>query len=757
MAPAHAMDPKTHEPTGNFQHFQLHFHAAIYYLANYLYHLRSGERDGLSRTVESFPFLGRYLAAAQHHLPDKGAWDATLRWWEQTLSQPSEEDREYKAGVPFYRAFDTPRERIALALIGLVEEDARFGTLFAAIQEPKSTRRPTLGLIQSVLGAAQTTLGEAADEGTLSRDVCRRLIESGLVDVVDARLPRSEWELYVPNPVWSALRGESLPQNAGGYYFVPHAALPEPTDLVHSSEVKERLERMVEALRHGTSNVLIVRGTPWSDRLEVMGAVAKGLGLNVLRIDHAALGKTDATPSNGTQGSKITQLAALARLTGSLPVFVIEGVPGERWVLPRRPWYGGPIGVVTDRYGGVALEEDAFDRSGGVMGPHETALTLTLSHPTPQERERVWTQALAGYDVPQIKEMSERFRLSVGGIRHAAATAAAQAEMEGRTRVTPEDVRLAVHHLGREGLDTLATPLEAAGAWGDLVVTDAVDARLKEVQGRCLYRERLHEFLGPAFGTNPTRGVRVLFSGPSGTGKTLAAKILAAELGMDLYQVDLAAVVNKYIGETEKNLHRVLTTAEELDVILLLDEGDALLARRSEVRGANDRYANLETNFLLQRLETYEGIVVITTNAPHNIDPAFERRMDVVVPFSMPDAPQRRTLWRLHLPPRHRVSDGFLDELARRCVLSGGQIRNACQYAALVALQEGRFITEEHLEAAVRSEYLKAGGLSPKNRETTLRAATDASEPGPGALAFLHAVRGQDADAPSKERRRASR
>ena len=144
--------------------------------------------------------------------------------------------------------------------------------------------------------------------------------------------------------------------------------------------------------------------------------------------------------------------------------------------------------------------------------------------------------------------------------------------------------------------------------------------------------------------------MRALFSGSSGTGKTLATRILAGELGMDLYRVDLASVINKYIGETEKNLHRVLSRAEELDVILLLDEGDALLGSRTDVKSSNDRYANLETNYLLQRLESYQGIVLVTTNAGQNIDSAFQRRMDVVVDFVPPGADERWGIWQLHLP-----------------------------------------------------------------------------------------------------------
>jgi SpoVK/Ycf46/Vps4 family AAA+-type ATPase len=222
--------------------------------------------------------------------------------------------------------------------------------------------------------------------------------------------------------------------------------------------------------------------------------------------------------------------------------------------------------------------------------------------------------------------------------------------------VTLADVQEACRALNRQLLDTLATHLEGDGlSWQMLVVSDGVAERLGELERRCRHRERLPERLGPAFGVGGNRGVRALLTGPSGAGKTLAARILAAELGMDLYRVDLAAVVNKYIGETEKNLHRVLSTAEDLDVVLLLDEGDALLGSRTEVRTANDRYANLETNYLLQRLESYQGIVLITTNAAENIDSAFQRRMDVVLNFTAPQAEERWHIWRLHLPPGHAV------------------------------------------------------------------------------------------------------
>jgi SpoVK/Ycf46/Vps4 family AAA+-type ATPase len=172
-------------------------------------------------------------------------------------------------------------------------------------------------------------------------------------------------------------------------------------------------------------------------------------------------------------------------------------------------------------------------------------------------------------------------------------------------------------------------------------------------------------------------------------------------------------VVNKYIGETEKNLERVLSRAEELDVILLLDEGDALLTKRTSIHNANDRYANLETNYLLQRLESFEGILIVTTNAVERIDNAFHRRMDVVVDFRPPDAAERWSIWQMHLPPTHDVDSSALTELATRCVMTGGQIRNAALHAAVLALDRREPVSFSHLEPAVRREYRKMGGTCP--------------------------------------------
>jgi SpoVK/Ycf46/Vps4 family AAA+-type ATPase len=327
----------------------------------------------------------------------------------------------------------------------------------------------------------------------------------------------------------------------------------------------------------------------------------------------------------------------------------------------------------------------------------------------------VWERALEGRAGEDLPAIVERFLLPLGNLSRAAGVAAGYAALERRETVTAEDVQLACRSLNRQKLDTLAQRLEVGGGWADLVVNDSTAAELSELEGRCRNRERLLANLGAGFRNSINCGVRALFNGPSGTGKTLAAKVLAAVLQSDVYRVDLASVVNKYIGETEKNLSQLLARAEELDVILLVDEGDSLMTGRTDVKSANDRYANLETNYLLQRLETYQGIVVVTTNAGNRIDQAFKRRFDCIVDFQPPDPRERLFIWRHHLPATHGVSDACLETVSGHCALTGGQIRNAALHAALLSVESGRGgrVVDADVEAAVRREYRKAGASCP--------------------------------------------
>jgi SpoVK/Ycf46/Vps4 family AAA+-type ATPase len=258
-------------------------------------------------------------------------------------------------------------------------------------------------------------------------------------------------------------------------------------------------------------------------------------------------------------------------------------------------------------------------------------------------------------------------------------------------------------------LDRLATRIVPRRTWDDLVLRPADLERVRMVAARYRHRQRVFEDWN--FGATPSAGVVAMFSGPPGTGKTLSAEVIAADLGLDLFKINLATMVSKYIGETEKNLSRVFDAAEHRDWILFFDEADALFGKRSEVSEAKDRYANIEVAYLLQRVETFEGFVIISTNLAGNIDTAFQRRLHGRVTFANPERPARARLWDLHLPPEFCAPEVDREKLANLS-LAGGGIRNAAIAAAFLAAADGTPIGREHLRVAVKRELQKLNRLS---------------------------------------------
>ena len=258
----------------------------------------------------------------------------------------------------------------------------------------------------------------------------------------------------------------------------------------------------------------------------------------------------------------------------------------------------------------------------------------------------------------------------------------------------------------RQGLDGLAQRIDARATWADLVLPDAALVSLRTMASQLRQRTRVYQNWGFADSTSRGLGISALFSGGSGTGKTLAAEVLAHELQLDLYRIDLAALVSKYIGETEKNLARVFAAAEASGAILLFDEADALFGKRSEVKDSHDRYANIEVSYLLQRVETYRGLAILTTNLKQAIDPAFQRRIRFIVQFPFPDEAARAAIWERAFPPAAPLGSLDIGKLMRLS-LSGGHIRNLALNAAFLAADEGSPITMTHLRSAAESEFAK--------------------------------------------------
>ncbi|MBV9896834.1 MAG: ATP-binding protein [Chloroflexi bacterium] len=340
--------------------------------------------------------------------------------------------------------------------------------------------------------------------------------------------------------------------------------------------------------------------------------------------------------------------------------------------------------------------------------------TVELSTPSATTRSQLWSAHLDHRFPPTAAhELGSRYRLiDDADLRAVVKGAAARAAINGCERVVLGDLLEVARTLASPELGGLAQHLEPRYAWPDLVLPADGIGRLRELCARFRHRATVYETWGYADSGARRRGVTALFVGLPGTGKTMAAEIVAADLVYDLYRVDLSAIVSKYIGETEKNLEAIFRAAEQGEVVLLFDEADALFGKRSEVRDAHDRYANIEVAYLLQRLETYSGVAILTSNLSGNLDEAFLRRLDVVVEFPFPQEAERWEIWKRSLPDAApRADDVDLAELARIFKLTGGHIRNSALAAAFLAADEGEPISRRHLLHAIRREYEKMGKL----------------------------------------------
>ena len=259
-------------------------------------------------------------------------------------------------------------------------------------------------------------------------------------------------------------------------------------------------------------------------------------------------------------------------------------------------------------------------------------------------------------------------------------------------------------------LDGLAHKIEPVHDWTQIVLPDDTLAQLHELCQQVVHRHQVLDEWGFGRRLSVGKGVTALFAGPSGTGKTMAADIIARELGLDLYKIDLSGVVSKYIGETEKNLERIFTAAENANAILFFDEADALFGKRSEVRDSHDRYANVEVAYLLQKMDRFEGVAILATNLRQNMDEAFMRRLCFAIDFPFPDEEQRARIWRILFPAEaNREPDIDFDALGAQLRISGGSIKNIVLNAAFLAASAEQSIGVQHLLHATRREYQKMG------------------------------------------------
>ena len=637
----------------------------------------SGSLDDL---LARHPVLQSYIDEAAHCGLDGLTLHDALTQLDDRLDQFAVNAGETLPLERLRRALGTP----ALGIDALsLSAQSLSGFLLCGLADEDPRLAP---LVDELLGhdgrASRAMLTRCFDAATAPRTPATppspTMLPTTLAALLAAGFLREEllgrWRLLsVPPAVWDVLHG--LPPPAGEWRFTPLHELPLLTELI----LPEPLLKAIADQRAAAAPAALcwaLRGAPGSGRRALAGALARSTGLGL--IEPAS---TPAAPH------PLSTMGALATLLGAMPLLTLHPAPGERLALPELPGYRSALAVRLPCYGGLTADR-------------RMCRWLELGMPSPQERRRHWRLALSSSEVGD-----DLIGLRVPrGTLHRVARAVPPGCADPLSAVMAE-----VEERGRFALDGVAHRVAPVLRGEAFLLVDEAREEFAALLARCRHREALGAALPAAFGHASAAGVRALFKGPSGTGKTLAARHLAAEIGRPLYRVDLAATVSKYIGETERNLERVFEAAESLDIVLLIDEGDALMAGRTGVSSSTDRYANLETNYLLQRLEAYAGILIVTTNAPERIDSAFARRMDVTLEFPLPDADTRFDLWLAHLAADNAISDTRLDEVALRCALSGGQIRNAALHATLLSLQQGSALGDAELLNALQREYRKAG------------------------------------------------
>jgi hypothetical protein len=347
-------------------------------------------------------------------------------------------------------------------------------------------------------------------------------------------------------------------------------------------------------------------------------------------------------------------------------------------------------------------------------------VNVPIESPAWHERRAAWKRLASSHRVPlaaaELDALAGAFRLHEAAIDRAFERARLDARQRHRPPAaapagpTSADLFTAARAESGHDLATLSRRVEPVYSWAQLVVPDDSLQQLRELCRRFRSRYRVLAEWGFDAAVSGGKATTALFAGPSGTGKTMAAEVIARELALDLYKIDLAGVVSKYIGETEKNLDRIFVAAAASNAILFFDEADALFGKRSEVRDSHDRYANLEIAYLLQKMEEYEGVAILATNLRQNIDDAFLRRLAFVVPFPLPDATSRERIWRSLWPSAVPMEDDVdFGALAERFAITGGNIRNVALAAAFEAAANGGRVTMAHLCHATRREYQKLG------------------------------------------------
>lgn len=560
---------------------------------------------------------------------------------------------------------------ITLTLCYLVETDPMAGRCIAYLQQPMGGSRPTLSLLATLIRDSGICPGD--NMGNIMADIVQgKAVALGLLQVLNDASPLPEQMVRLHTPVALNVSGNCF--SWPGTRIIGDDGFELPHSLARNADCQAR------SLPHGTRDALVIRSPSIREKTRAARHIAATLGKKALMIEN--------------QEKAFPGLGSICIHKGLLPVLIYDCGPGDQITLPNITGYQGPMLV-------LAGHEGAFESNAGQV------IAWTIPLPTHEERKAVWDKHLGR---PELSGQLARDHIhGMDRIVELANLAKRQSIIHQKEAVGMEEIREAAWLRENKGLSAMVQPVKANVTDNTLVVRPRTQRQLDLLAQRCRMREQLVDDLGVTLKARYEMGVKALFTGPSGTGKTLASSWLANRLSTPLYRVDLASITSKYIGETEKNLARLLGQSEQEDVVLLFDEADSLFGKRTDVKDANDRFANAQTNYLLQRIETYTGVVLLTSNSKARFDAAFTRRLDMIIDFPLPTPKERRAIWLNHLGSFHTLTKGNINQLAMQCELSGGHIRNVVLTAAVIAKSRKESIFFETVIQALADEYQKLG------------------------------------------------
>jgi SpoVK/Ycf46/Vps4 family AAA+-type ATPase len=603
----------------------------------------------------------------------------------------------------------TPFDIDVLLICMAPELDLRYERLYAYLQDDVTKKRPSVHLVLNLLCPSFEAKLAARERFSSESPLLKHHLFHLFDDPSHQNPPLLGKYLKVDERVVNyMLDSDEIDTRLLSYvrHTIPQARFD---DLLLPSDVKRRLLSLTRDKRTGDDGLIFYFQGPYGVGKQITAeAICRDMGMGVLAIDGECL-----LNAEGSSFDEMVHLAARETLLQDAALY----------------WDGFDVLLADDRRASLDMLLRRLEGRRGLtflagditwepMDALHTKDFVRIEIPRPRSAERVqlWVRSLNGdislaSDV-DMSALANKFRFSGGQIRDAAVTARNLARWRDpeNGHVTLDDLYSACRLQSNRKLVTLTQKITPHYKWDDIVLPSDRLEQLEEICNYVKYRSLVYDEWGFDSKLSMGKGLNALFAGPSGTGKTMAAEIMAGELGLDLYKIDLSSVVSKYIGETEKNLARIFAEAETSNSILFFDEADALFGRRSEVRDSHDRYANIEISYLLQKMEEYVGVVILATNFRRNMDDAFVRRMHFTIEFPFPNENDRRRIWKQIWPddmPRSPELD--LDFMAGRFEVAGGSIRNIALAAAFLAADDGRVVNISHLIRATQREYQKMG------------------------------------------------